>query len=403
MLSEIRHSIDALDPEIRALRRELHQHPEIRFEERWTSDRIAAFLSENGVPHTRGHAKGTGILAVIEGAQTHARPRTVLLRADMDALEITEATGLPYASAIPGRMHACGHDGHSACLCGVAKVLMRHRDTFTGRVRLLFQPAEEQASGGYFVVEEGLLDGVDAAFALHAWPSLPLGSVGLRPGVAMASADFFRIEIQGKGGHGANPAQAIDPIVASAHVIVALQSVVSREMGPQSPSVLTVAQVQAGSSSNVIPDGAWMAGTCRALSESDRQRLRAAIERTATDTARAFRATASIQFGAPGYGPGYPPLVNDPALCALVRQVAVENLGTDAPVDVEQPYMTAEDFAYYLQRVPGVFLFLGTGNAANGLHTPRFDFNDEALVPAMRLLSGVALRFLEHGPAPNAG
>ncbi len=392
----LRNTVRALLPEVTALRRELHQHPEIRFEEHWTSDRIAAFLSAEGIPHTRGHAKGTGVVACIQGhGEGHG---TVLLRADMDALELQETSGVPHASQIPERMHACGHDGHSAALCGAAVALMRHRHLFPGRVKLVFQPAEEQASGGYFIVEEGILDDVNAAFALHTWPSLPAGKIGLREGAAMASADFFRIDVRGKGGHGADPANAIDPIIAAAHIVVALQSIVSREIAPTDSAVLTIAQFQAGTSSNIIPDRAWMAGTCRALNQATRICLENAIVRIAQQTAQAFRATAEVTFGDPGYGPGYPPLVNDPALCSLVRHTAQEVIGPDAVIELERPYMAAEDFAYYLQRVPGVFIFLGAASPGSpntpALHTPCFDFNDDTLESAMMLLCSIAIRRL---------
>lgn len=397
MDASFRNTVRALLPEIAALRRELHRHPEIRFEEHWTSDRIAKFLEVEGIPHTRGHAKGTGIVACVEG-QGVGRG-TVLLRADMDALELQEETGAHHASQIPGRMHACGHDGHSAALCGVAAVLTRCRDRFGGRIKLVFQPAEEQASGGYFIAEEGLLDDVDAAFALHTWPSLPAGTIGLREGTAMASADFFRIEIHGKGGHGADPASAIDPIVAAAHVVLALQTLVSRETGPTDAAVVTIAEFHAGTSSNIIPDRAWMTGTCRALSLATREHLANAIVRIAQQTAQAFRATAEITFGNPDSGPGYPPLINDPGLCAFVRHTAQEVLGPEAVFELDRPFMAAEDFAYYLQRVPGVFIFLGAARPGAGpapaLHTPAFDFNDDTLEPAIMLLCSLAVRHLQ--------
>ena len=254
---------------------ELHQHPEIRFEEHWTSGRIAAYLTEHGIPHTCGHAKGTGIVATISGEGN----RCVALRADMDALEIQEETGLPYASTIPERMHACGHDGHSSMLCGAARILWERRAQLAGTVKCIFQPAEEIAAGGRFIVEEGILDDVDAVFAQHCWPGLPCGSVAIGTGPVMASADFFRITVQGKGGHGANPGAAIDPVVVSAHIITALQSIVSREITPGELAIVSCGSIQAGHAPNIIPDQCDLKLSLRSYEPRVRERLCTAVKR----------------------------------------------------------------------------------------------------------------------------
>ncbi len=390
MHSSIKSAAAALVPEIQALRHELHQHPEIRFEEHWTSDRIAAYLTELGIPHTRGHAKGTGIVATIRGEGQ----RCVALRADMDALEIQEETGLPYASTIPERMHACGHDGHSSMLCGAARILWERREQLAGTVKCIFQPAEEIAAGGRFIVEEGLLDDVDGVFAQHCWPGLPCGSVAIGTGPVMASADFFRITVQGKGGHGANPGAAIDPVVVAAHIVTALQTIVSRETDPWSAVVVSVARIDSGFASNIIPDTAVMEGTFRALSPETRQHTREAITRIATNVAQAFRATAHVE----SEGPGYPVLINDVAMGELAQTAAKGAFGSEQVIPVTHPYMTAEDFAYYLQKVPGAFIFLGNDTpdalAPPSLHSPRFIFNDEALAVGMESLATVAEEFL---------
>lgn len=386
----MRSTIETLLPEVVALRHELHKHPEIRFQERWTSDRIARFLGDAGISFTRGHAKGTGIVAVIANGDGP----TVALRADMDALEIHEQSGLPYASEVPQRMHACGHDGHMAILCGAAKLLQRQASTIRGAVKLIFQPAEEQAAGGRHIVEEGVLDDVDAAFALHTWPALALGQVGIRPGPAMASADVFEIVVRGAGCHAADPAAGIDPVVAAAHIVVALQSVVSREINPWDPAVVTVAQIEGGHASNVIPDSARMVGTFRAFSTAVRDALRDAIERVATQTAAAHRATVEVRLA----DDHYPPLVNDPAMAAFARDIAMRAFGESNVVDIEHPTMAAEDFAFYLQRVPGAFVFLGnhqSGTAPQRLHSPTFSFNDDALPTGIELMATLATRFLE--------
>ena len=369
------------------LRHDLHQHPEIRFEESWTSDRIAQFLEAAGIPCRRGLAKGTGLVATIQGARDGG---TVALRADMDALEIQEETELPHASTIPNRMHACGHDGHMACLCGAAKALQAVAAGLPGRVKLIFQPAEEMAAGGRLLAEAGVLDDVDAVFALHGWPSFPIGSAALRPGCLMAGAREFRIIVQGKGCHGADPASGVDPIVAAAHIITALQTLVSRETNPWEAAVASVGFMQAGTASNIIPPKAELRGTLRALNNTTLDRLAASLDRLARETARAFRATAATTFP----DEPYPPLFNDPEMTEIARQVIRDNLGPDRCIDLESPIMVAEDFAFYLQRVPGAFLLLGTRSpgeeAAPPLHSPLFDFPDAALPTGITLLASLA-------------
>lgn len=392
MDNNLREDIAAVLPEVTALRHELHQHPEIRWEEIWTSDRVSQFLTEAGIAHTRGHARGTGIVATVEGE----RPgKTVALRSDMDALEIEEATGLPYASQIPERMHACGHDGHMANLCGTAKILHARRSKIAGTIRFIFQPAEEQAAGGRLIVEEGLLDGVDAVFGLHCWPGLPVGKVGVKHGEAMASADFFRIEVVGQGCHGADPGSGVDPIVVASHITSALQSIVSREINPWDAAVVTVAKIQAGHASNVIPEIAILEGTFRALSQKVRDHVFEAIPRIATHTALAHRAEAQVHFGSEPY----PFLFNDPETSTFADKVILETLGKEALYKPPHPSMAAEDFAFYLQKVPGTFLFLGNDPEPQmktpTLHSPHFDFNDDAFPTGMELFCSLALQFLE--------
>jgi amidohydrolase/hippurate hydrolase len=390
MLKSLDKALHAALPEIVALRHELHQHPEIRFEERWTSDRIARFLDENGIPHTRGQARGTGVIGHIEGG---APGKTVVLRADMDALPMAEETGLAYASQSLGRMHACGHDGHMAVLCAAAKALAMHQAELHGAVRLIFQPAEEQAGGGSLIAAEGLLEDACAAFALHGWPELTVGQVGLRAGCVMASADFFRIDIEGQGAHGADPGGGVDPIVAAAHIIEALQTIASRETNPWDPVVVTVGRLEAGTAANIIPDHAWMEGTFRTVDPAVRQQVRVAIERIAGNVAQGLRARARTTFDD---GDGYPPLITDAAMTAFAREVITRTLGETAAVELPHPYMTAEDFAFYLEKVPGTFLFLGLsepGRPSPALHTSRFDFNDRALLPGALALSHLAAEF----------
>jgi amidohydrolase len=368
----VKNTIQEILPELIALRHELHTHPEIRFEEKWTSDRIVAFLDAEGIPYTRGHAGGTGIVATIEGKGD----RTVALRSDMDALEIEEDTGVPYTSMIPERMHACGHDGHMANLCGTATVLNRHRDLVQGTVKCIFQPAEEQAAGGRLIVEEGLLDGVDAVFGLHCWPTLAVGQVGIKSGPAMASADFFHIDIHGVGCHGADPAAGVDPIYVASQIVSALQSIVSRETNPWDPAVLTVAHI-------------------RALTPEVRERILEALPRVAEFTAKAHRATATVHFD----GTPYPALHNDPAMSAFAKETVKEVFGAEHLHEPHAASMAAEDFAFYLNHTPGAFLFLGNNPDAKkvypGLHSPHFDFCDEALPVGIETMSELAIRFLK--------
>jgi amidohydrolase len=390
MTESLRAAIGELVPEITALRHELHQYPEIRFEERRTSDRIARYLAEAGIPHKRGYAGGTGIVAWLPGSGE----KTIALRADMDALELQEQTGVSYASRIPRRMHACGHDGHTACLCGAAKALSRVADQLRGTVKFIFQPAEELGAGARRMLADGVLDGVDAVFALHAWPAIPVGRFGLKSGPLMASADWFRLDVRGRGGHGADPASCVDPIIVAAHLTTALQTIVSREINPWDAAVVTVARIEAGVASNIIPETAVLEGTFRALTAGVRDTIARAVPRIAEATAAAYRATAKVTFGDDSYAP----LVNDPEMTEFARAAIAAALSPDAIVEIEHPSMTSEDFAFYLQRVPGAFLWLGIGSRPPGqdppLHSPHFNFNDQAIPGTMQVLTSLATRFL---------
>jgi len=378
--------VEQILPELVALRREFHAHPEIRFEEEWTSDRISRFLYDTGIKHTRGHAGGTGIVATLPGKSN----KTIVLRADIDALEIPEQTGAPYASEIPNQMHACGHDGHIACLCGAAQALAREagQQPLPNPVKFVFQPGEELGAGGRRIVEEGLIDGASAAFALHAWPGLPVGRFGVKNGPVMASADWFRTTVTGRGCHGADPAAGVDPVVVAAHIVVALQSIVSREIDPLDAAVVTIGKVEAGAANNVIPETAVIEGSYRALDMRVRDTITKAIQRICSSVALAHRATAETVFGEDHYIP----LVNDPEMARFVRETVTRTIGPDAVVEVLRPSMASEDFAFYLEKVPGCFIILGMGDAPP-LHSPYFNFNDEAIPYAVKLLAALATEF----------
>jgi amidohydrolase len=394
MAHDMDKTVEAILPEMAALRHEFHQHPETHFQEQWTSERIARFLDEIGVPYARGLAKGTGIVATLEGGRKSSGSRTVGLRTDIDALDIQEETGLPYASEVPNRMHGCGHDGHMACLCGAVRVLKEHQEELSGTVKFLFQPAEEIEGGARFMVEDGALDGVDVIFGLHGFPDLPVGHVIVKPGPFMASANFFRVDVQGRGCHGADPAAGVDPVVVAAHITTALQTVVSRELDPWESVVVTVAHIEAGVTSNIIPDTAFLEGTIRTLTPEIDAHVRTSVTRIVEHTAQSFRATASVDFGEAAY----PALHNDPDSAAFVRETAVQLFGADRVIDPGHPYMVAEDFAYYLEKVPGAFFFLGVNpdpaTPYPPLHSTKYNFSDEALEPGIRLWSHLAVRAL---------
>jgi hippurate hydrolase len=360
--------------DIIALRHELHQHPEIRFQERWTSDRIARFLDELGIPHTRGHAKGTGIVALVRGGPG----RTVALRADMDALEVQEETGLPYSSLTPGLMHACGHDGHTAMLLSAARHLAATRN-FDGIVHLVFQPAEEGLAGARKMLEDGFLElfPCDAMFGMHNAPGVPEGKFVAIPGFAMASGDTCIIKVRGVGGHGAIPQSAVDPVLAGAAIVMALQSIVSRNVPPLHAGIVTVGAFLAGDAPNVIPGEAELRLTVRALRPEVRDLLERRIGEIATTQAAVFGASAEVD-----YIRRYPVLNNDPAQTAFCQQVVRDWLGADGLIEDAEPVTASEDFAFFLEKVPGCYVNIGNGVGSEGgcmVHNPGYDFNDRVL------------------------
>lgn len=379
-----------------ATRRDLHAHPELGFEERRTLALVADRLEAAGYEVRRG-VGGTGALADLVGG---APGPTLLLRADMDALPLVEENDAPYASTVRGRMHACGHDGHTAALLTCAERLIARRAALRGRVRLCFQPAEEGRGGAERVIDDGALEGVDAAFGVHIWNELDVGTIGLASGPVMAAVDRFDIEIVGQGGHGAIPQQTRDPIVAAAHVVTALQTIVSRTVAPLDTAVVTVARIAAGEPEawNVIPRAARLTGTARAYSDEAWAALPGRIGDLVRGVAAALGCEARVD-----YQRLAPPTVNEPGFTDVVRGVARELFGPDA-VKVEGEgtrTLAGEDFACFLRCVPGCFAFVGGRNRARGLvhphHSPRFDFDEAALEHAARLLEGVAARYLSAG------
>ncbi len=390
-MSDLTIQIETMSDTLVAWRRDFHRHPELAFEERRTSDVIRGFLEGEGVEVAA--CGRTGLRGVLRGALPGP---TVALRADMDALPVAEIADHDYVSENPGVMHACGHDGHMAILMGAARVLAARRDTLSGAVVFLFQPSEENPPGGArLMIEEGALEGVDAVFGLHLWQPLPSGVVGLRPGPIMAQADEFEVVVKGRGGHASQPEKCIDPVLAASHVVVAAQTIVSRFASPLEPVVVSFSTIHGGRIHNIIPDSVTMTGTVRCFDPDTQRAVKQRLGEVCEATCRLFGATAEFT-----YSDGYPPVVNDPASVELVSRAAAEELGEDA-VQTVAPIMGGEDFAYYLQRVPGAFALLGIGDRRpHPHHSAHFDIDERVLPVGVRLMTAVALEMLGSGGTP---
>ncbi|MHB8107056.1 MAG: M20 metallopeptidase family protein [Candidatus Cryosericum sp.] len=371
----------------------LHAHPEPSFEEHGTqqyiTDRLRS-LGLNPLPMA-----GTGVTATVVGTHGSADGKVLLLRADIDALRLTEETGLPFASQNKGAMHACGHDGHTGTLLAVAHWLVDHRDQFRGTVKLLFQPAEETSPGGAeLCIEEGILRSPDVTFVfgMHFWNTFEYGKVGLRAGPLMAESDRFTVTVTGRGAHAATPHLGSDPIVAVAQIVTALQTIVSRETNPLESRVITIGTIDGGSAYNIIPQSVRMTGTLRALSRADAELAASSLRRIASHTAEALGTTAAIDFEF-----GHPPVINSSESVAFLRPIFQRVVGENNVVEPEIS-MGGEDFAYYLQQVPGAFIFLGTRNPAKGLtaphHNPKFTFDEDIFPVAVSIFVAVVKGYL---------
>jgi amidohydrolase len=366
-------AINDLVPEVLTWRRELHQNPEIMYDVEETAKFVAERLRAFGCDEVKTAVGRTGVVGVIRGAKGSSS-RSIGLRADMDALPIEEETNLPYRSRTPGKMHACGHDGHTAMLLGAAQRLAATRD-FAGNAIVIFQPAEEGGAGAMAMIDDGLLDqfGIEQVYGMHNWPGSPVGAFGLRKGPLMAAADEITITIEGKGGHGAMPHLCIDPVMVGAQIITALQTITSRNVDPLDSSVISITQFRAGTANNIIPQSAWLNGTVRTLKPATRDMVEKRIHAIATALAAASGATARVE-----YRRGYPPTINHSAETDFAASIARKVAG-DARVDVNAPpTMGSEDFSFMLEARPGAFIFIGNGDSAT-LHHPSYDFNDEVL------------------------
>lgn len=365
--------IRARHSELSRIRRDIHAHPELAFDEHRTGEIVARHLESLGIETHRGIGK-TGVVGIIRAG---TGSRSIALRADMDALPITERNTFDHRSQHAGRMHACGHDGHTTMLLGAAEHLAKHRN-FDGTVVLIFQPAEEGEGGAPAMLADGLLDRFpfEMVFGMHNWPGLPVGSFGVFTGPVMASSDQWEIDIHGRGAHAAMPQQGLDPIVAGAALVQSMQHLITRTRDPLEPAVVSVTQFHAGEAYNAIPDRASLMGTVRALSHLERDRLEAAIGRVADGIAAAHGVHVDYR-----YRRGYPPTVNAEAPTALCARAAAATVGDAGVLSKLRPSMGAEDFAFFAQQRPGCYVWIGNGPGEGGctLHNPHYDFNDDAL------------------------
>ncbi len=366
---------------VTAIRRDIHAHPELCFQEVRTADVIAKALTEWGIPIHRGLGT-TGVVGIVKNGTSS---RAVGLRADIDALPMTEHNTFAHASKHAGKMHACGHDGHTAMLLAAAKHLARHRN-FDGTVYLVFQPAEEGGGGAREMIKDGLFEQfpMEAMFGVHNWPGMPVGSFAVRPGPVMASSNEFTVTIRGKGSHAALPHLGTDPVPVAAQMVMAFQTIITRNRRPTDPGVISVTMIHAGEATNVVPDSCQMRGTVRTFSIETLDLIEQRMKQVAEHTCAAFGATCEFEFTR-----NYPPTVNHPAETAFVQRVLAKVVGAENVQDFE-PTMGAEDFSYFLQAKPGCYFMIGNGDGAHRegghglgpcmLHNPSYDFNDE-LIP----------------------
>lgn len=370
------------------IRRDIHAHPELAFEEHRTSSLVADNLRSLGIDVTCGIAQ-TGVVGTLKCGSSD---KSIGLRADMDALPLTEATGLPYSSTFPGKMHACGHDGHITMLLGAARYLAQTKN-FDGTVHLIFQPAEEDIGGAKTMIDDGLFDRFpcDAVFAMHNLPGKPSGEFVFRPGSFMASADACNVTIHGKGGHGAMPHLTVDPVVVGSSVVMALQTVVSRRIDPLAGGVVTVGRFQAGTSSNIIPETAELNIGIRCFCPEMREQLHDMICKMVEEQVASFGASCAIE-----YDYGYPVTVNSVTETAFARSVAQELAGSKKVHELLYPFPVSEDFSFMLNERPGCYFGLGMGDEPDRpwLHDPRYDFNDECIVRGSAIWANLVQRYL---------
>lgn len=393
MQKSLKEKVNEMKDWLIGIRREIHMYPELGFEEVRTSRLVSEWLARFGLEVRKGVA-GTGVVGLLRGKY---QGKTVAIRADMDALPIEELNQVPYASKIKGKMHACGHDAHVTILLGVARILSSLRDQIKGNIKWIFQPAEEGGGGGKRMVEEGVLEDpqVDAIFGAHVFPQIEIGKVGICEGKALASADRFIIKVIGRSGHAASPHLARDPILATGHLITQIHSIVSREVDPLESAVITIGKVCGGTAFNIIPDEVELLGTVRALSPEIQEKMKKRIEETLQGVTQAFGMNSHFE-----YEYGYPVLINKPEMIKIVSTACAKGIGEENVVEV-QPSMGAEDFAFYLEKVPGAFFRLGIRNESKGVihpyHSSLFDIDEEVLPLGVEMFVRIIDQFLELG------
>lgn len=384
---KIRKLVEKYEDQIITWRREFHENPELSGEEIRTSERVCEELKKVNIEVKR--IGKTGVLGILEGNKPG---KTVALRADMDALPIQEANNIPYKSKSKGIMHACGHDGHTAMLLGAAKLLSQMRDKIKGRVKFIFQPAEESSQGASMMIKGGAIEGVDAVLGIHLWADLAVGKVSVDPGPRMASTDMFKITIKGKGGHGSMPHQGVDAILAGSAVAIDLQSIVSREINSLDPAVLSIGKFCGGERWNILCDKVLMEGTTRCFNNQVRDNFPVMIERVTKKTAEAYRAEGELEYILLA-----PPLINSLEMSKIALESLIKNFGKESVVELEK-VMGGEDFAFFAQEVPSVFAFVGARNEKKGANYPhhhrKFNIDEDALVIGTSLYSQFALDFL---------
>ncbi len=392
-IPDIHEAVMARQDDMVALRRDLHMHPELSFEEERTAGVIAERLRALGLEVRTGIGR-TGVVGVLRGGAAGADARTIMIRADVDALPIQEVSDASYRSQSPGKMHACGHDGHVAIALAAAAVLTERAAELPGHVVFAFQPAEERASGAVEMIADGALEDphVDAVIGLHVWSQVPVGTVGVRPGPIFASADEINLRVRGRGGHGAIPEANVDPIVAAAQIITALQTLVSREISPFHSAVVTIGAIHGGTAFNIIPDEVELRGTVRTHDPVDRAHLMRRIPELANEVAAGLRATVEFSSDI-----GIPPCVSETGMAELVRRAAVATVGADH-VTADCVQMVGDDMALFLNAVPGCYFLVGVGNAARGItaphHNAHFDIDEGGLPIGAEVLVRAALDFL---------
>lgn len=393
MTNTVREKIFEMKDWLMQIRRTIHEHPELMYEEEKTAQLVGEWLEKFGMEVKRGVAK-TGVVGLLRGEE---KGKTVAIRADMDALPIEEANQVPYASKIKGKMHACGHDAHTTILLGVAKFFSSRRDQLYGNIKWIFQPAEEGGAGGKLMTEEGVLENpkVDAIFGAHVFPDLSIGKIGIHEREGLAATDRVIFRLIGKGGHGAYPHLSRDPILAAGHLITQIHSIVSRNIHPLDSAVISLGKISGGTAFNIIPDAVEILGTVRSLTPQVRQQLKEKLEQVSQGVARSFGVDCEFIFDY-----GYPALVNDPQMSHLIASACGKGIGKEN-VEFIRPSMGGEDFSYYLEKVPGSFFRLGCRNEKKGMihpfHNSRFDLDEDVLPFGVEMFVRIIDEFLGLG------